>query len=63
MTTGGEREVFAARARESGVALTEAEIDNLFVGYGLLQHLVAELGAPPETGLEPAFVFKSVSLP
>jgi hypothetical protein len=57
MTIACEREVFAARVRESGVALTEAEIDNLFVGYGLLHRLVVELDAPSATGLEPAFVF------
>ncbi len=63
MTERGDRDAFAARARESGVALTEAEIDHLFVGYGLLQCLVAELDAPAEVGLDPAFVFMPMDAP
>jgi hypothetical protein len=56
-----DRDVFAARARASGVPLTEQEIDTLFEGYGLLQRLVAELDRPVDVGLEPALVFKPVS--
>ena len=58
-----DRDVFAARARESGVPLTEVEIDNLFVGYGLLQRLVAELDATAEMAQEPAFVFIPMDAP
>jgi hypothetical protein len=58
-----EKTVFAARARESGVPLTDEEIDNLFEGYGLLQRLVAELDRPADVALEPALVFKPAGTP
>jgi hypothetical protein len=58
-----EKMVFAARARESGVPLTDEEIDNLFEGYGLLQRLVAELDRPADVALEPALVFKPAGTP
>lgn len=57
------RDVFAARARESGVSLTEAEIDNLFEGYGLLRRLVAELDRPADVALEPAPIFRPMGTP
>jgi hypothetical protein len=63
MTTVMDRELFAARARETGVPLTEGEIDHLFEGYGLLQRLIAEFDRPTDVELEPAFVFKLVSYP
>ena len=63
MTLGIEKDVFAARARESGVPLTDEEIDTLFEGYGLLQHLVAELDRPTNVALEPALVFKPIGVP
>lgn len=55
--------VFAARARESGVPLTDDEIENLFEGYGLLQRLVAELDRPADAALEPALVFTPTGTP
>lgn len=65
MATAGsiEKALFAARARESGVPLTDEEIDTLFVGYGLLQRLVAELDRPADAVLEPAPVFRPVGTP
>lgn len=58
-----DKDLFAARARESGVPLSDAEIDTLFEGYVLLQRLVADLDRPDGTRLEPAFVFHPVSAP
>ena len=57
-----EKLVFAARARECGVPLTDQEIDTLFEGYGLLQRLVAELDRPIDVALEPALVFRPTGI-
>ncbi len=57
MTPSIDKAGFSILARQSGVALTEAEIETLYQGYGFLERLVADLDRPDDAAAEPALIF------
>ena len=57
MTVCADKAEFAVLARRTGVPLTEEEIAALYVGYGFLERLVADLDRPEDAALEPALIF------